>query len=61
MKKLTIFLLAALVMLAGCSTPSGSDTPGDATATPSASAAAIHVYTRDATSGTRGAADLIGH
>lgn len=60
MKKLTIFLLAALVMLAGCSTPSSSDTPGDATPTPSASAAAIHVYTRDATSGTREAFEKAG-
>ena len=61
MKKLTDLLLAAIVMMTGCSSAPASDNGSDATATPSTSTAAtINVYTRDATSGTREAFEKAG-
>lgn len=58
MKKLTALLLAATVLLAGCSSTPKSDNSDNPAGTPAA--AAIHVYTRDATSGTREAFEKAG-
>ena len=58
MKKLFVFVLTAL-LVAGCSTAPKTDPVEGGTATPSA-AAAINVYTRDATSGTREAFEKAG-
>ena len=58
MKKLFVFVLTAL-LVAGCSTAPKTDPTEGGTATPSASAA-INVYTRDATSGTREAFEKAG-
>ena len=58
MKKLFVFVLTAL-LVAGCSTAPKTEPSEGGTATPSA-AAAINVYTRDATSGTREAFEKAG-
>lgn len=58
MKKLFVFVLTAL-LVAGCSTAPKTEPVEGGTATPSA-AAAINVYTRDATSGTREAFEKAG-